>query len=543
MSLDTIIIAEAGDVGSADIIHKRLRLDDKVATIQVIKNYLKNKGRVVTPVEGSGMMNWGAAYRLNGIYLLNYLLEGGLQVELIDRYFKDRASFMGMLAENPRAVVISTTFIRNKQTLNRLVEDIRDLAPDIFIIAGGPFVNLSYQMRQRSSDPDYETHLAENDFLFFQNEQPRVNLYITGVQGEDILLAALQRIRLKRPLDDLPNTVHFDGKEYSFSEQKDYIFDNLNTSINWQSLPEKIFKSGVIPLQTSKGCPFKCAFCNFTKDRRLMFIKSLDRLLEELKAVSARGIRFVRFTDDNFRHGRGNLDTLSRRIIQENISIKWMTMVRATALENVDFKLLKESGCIEVLLGLESAAPQILQNMNKKASPTLYASVVKNLLAAKIDASCYFLFGFPGETSETVQRTLDFIKQIEFPELPGTLSWALFPFSLAPLSPVYEPEMRRKYGLTGYMDQWRHRTMSSGEVMGHIKRTFSELEHSCPMYRNDNLQMLHNELLPADRKQLFLARHGLSKRAISEKLSKAEILDTFAFAFPDLNPDLQHRGS
>lgn len=137
MSLDAIIIAEAGDVGSTDIIHQRLRLDGKVATIQVISNYLKHKGRVVPPVEGSGVMNWGAAYRLNGIYLLSYLLKGGLRVKLIDRYFKDRASFREMLRENPRAVIISTTFIRNKQTLKRVVEDIRDLAPDIFIIARG----------------------------------------------------------------------------------------------------------------------------------------------------------------------------------------------------------------------------------------------------------------------------------------------------------------------------------------------------------------------------------------------------------------------
>ncbi len=152
-----------------------------------------------------------------------------------------------------------------------------------------------------------------------------------------------------------------------------------------------------------------------------MFIKNLDTLLAELKAVSEQGIRFVRFTDDNFRHGTGDLNTLSRRIIEINSSLKWMTMVRAGALKGVDFQLLKASGCIEVLLGLESADPRILANMNKKASPELYAEVVKQLLTAGIDVSCYFIFGFPGETAETVQRTLDFIRSIEFPDLPGTL--------------------------------------------------------------------------------------------------------------------------
>jgi anaerobic magnesium-protoporphyrin IX monomethyl ester cyclase len=277
LSLDAIIIAEAGDPGSADIIHDRLRLDGRVATVQVVQNYLKHRGSVIPPVEGSGIMNWGAAYRLNGIYLLSYLMKGGLRVGLIDRYFKEKGAFSEMLKETPRAVIISTTFIRNKQTLQRLVADIRDQAPGIFIIAGGPFVNLSYRMLQRSTESDYETALAKNDFLFFQNEQPRVDLYITGLQGEDILLEALKRIRRDHPLNDLPNTVRFEGGKYVFSKQKDYIFDNLNTSILWNALPEKIFKSGVIPLQTSKGCPFKCAFCNFTKDRRLMFIKKFGK--------------------------------------------------------------------------------------------------------------------------------------------------------------------------------------------------------------------------------------------------------------------------
>jgi anaerobic magnesium-protoporphyrin IX monomethyl ester cyclase len=543
LSLDAIIIAEAGDPGSADIIHDRLRLDGRVATVQVVRNYLKHRGSVIPPVEGSGIMNWGAAYRLNGIYLLSYLMKGGLRVGLIDRYFKEKRAFSEMLKETPRAVIISTTFIRNKQTLQRLVADIRDQAPGIFIIAGGPFVNLSYRMLQRSTESDYETALAENDFLFFQNEQPRINLYITGLQGEDILLEALRRIRRDHPLNDLPNTVRFEGGKYVFSKQKDTIFDNLNTSILWNALPEKIFKSGVIPLQTSKGCPFKCAFCNFTKDRRLMFIKNSERLVAELREVSARGIRFVRFTDDNFRHGKGNLNTLCRRLIREEIPVKWMTMIRATALENVDGELLRESGCIEVLLGLESADGQILKNMNKKAEPALYARVVKRLLAAGIDVSCYFLFGFPGETAETVQRTRDFIGNIEYPELPGTLSWALFPFSVAPLSPVYEPEMRRKYGLTGYMDHWRHRTMASHEVMGHIKSVFGALEHSCPMYRNDNLSMLHEHLSPKERKRFFLARHKLSKSAIRGDLERTRILEAFLPVFPDLISEKETPGS
>ncbi|MCD6294215.1 MAG: hypothetical protein J7M20_04665 [Deltaproteobacteria bacterium] len=73
--------------------------------------------------------------------------------------------------------------------------------------------------------------------------------------------------------------------------------------------------------------------------------------------------------------------------------------------------------------------------------------------------------------------------------------------------------------------------------MDHIKRVFGALEHSCPMYRNDNLEMLHDDLLPAERKRLFLARHRFSKRAIKDNLSEAEIIEAFSFTFSDGSPD------
>ena len=526
MALDAIIIAEAGAPGSGDIIHQRLRLDGRVATIQVIQNYLENNGQIAPPIKGAGVMNWGAAHRLNGIYLLDYLQKEGLQVQLIDRYFKEKKTFQALLEENPRAVIISTTFIRNRKALNQLVADIRDLAPDIFIIAGGPLVHLSHAMLKRSREPEYETRLAEKDFLFFKNAQPDVDLFILGLQGEDILAEVLRRLKSGRSLSDLSNTARLNGSGYRFSEFKDYVIDNLNAAIDWHALPEEIFASGVVPIQTSKGCPFSCAFCNFIKDRRLMFIKPVDTLVNELKAVSDRGVQFVRFTDDNFRHGRLDINHFCERLVSENIHIQWMTMIRANALEKADFNLLRQAGCIEVLLGLESADPQILKNMNKKANPGLYVRVVEKLLAAGITASCYFLFGFPGETRETVLRTREFLAHIQFPNLPGTLTWTFFPFGLAPLSPVYEPEMRKKFRLTGYMDHWRHETMASDEVKDHIERVFLSLDDSTPMYRNDNQKML--QALPDRvRKRLLIARHRLAKKALEKDLKPSEILNTF----------------
>ena len=532
LGLDAIIIGDSGEDSLSGTNPLRLSLDGKTAFIQVIANYLKNEGQIVPPIEGDGRMSWSSAPKLNGIYLLSYLTRHGFDVELVDRYYDERDRFSHLLQQSPRVVIISTTFIHSKQALRKLVDDIRASAPDVCTIVGGPFIYLSYLMLQRSREQNYETEPARDDFLFLNsNDEPSVDLYIISLRGEKILCDALRRIRDNQPIETLPNSARLSDQSYSFGERIDDISDAENVVINWESLPDRVFESGVVPMQASNGCPYKCTFCNFTKDRRLLFVKPLDRLVAELKAVSDRGIRYVWFADDNFRLGRGHLQTVYERFVEEELPIHWMSFIRASTLKNVDGDLLRRSGCIEVQLGLESADSQVLQNMNKKASPALYSDVVRNLLGAGVNCSCYFIFGFPGETDETVNRTRQFIKSIEHPELEGMLSWSIFPFILSPMSPIYEPEMRERYGLTGYMHNWKHKTMDFGQAMANINRTFLELENSGPISRGDNLDLFFS-LKPQQRKKFVALRHKLSKLGMKSQPKKHEIIKTFSTVLP-----------
>jgi anaerobic magnesium-protoporphyrin IX monomethyl ester cyclase len=532
LGLDAIIIADSGEDSLSGTNPLRLRLDGRTAFIQVILNYLENEGKVVPPINGDETLSWSSAPKLNGIHLLSYLTRNNFYVELIDRYYNEKDSFSRLLQQNPRVIVISTTFIYSKQALKKLVDDIRSQAPDVFIVAGGPFIYLSYLMRQRSFEGNYETEPAKDDFLFLNvNDEPRVDLYIISLRGEQILCEALERIRENQPIDNIHNSARLLGNTYSVTDRVDDITNAEKFVIDWESLPDRIFQSGVVPMQASNGCPYQCAFCNFTKDRRLLFIKPIDELIADLKAVSQRGIRYVWFADDNFRLGRGDLTSICQRVADEDLPIQWMSFIRASTLRNVDGELLRRSGCIEAQLGLESAHPQILRNMNKKANPRLYHDVVRKLLGAGISCSCYFIFGFPGETEETALRTREFIKSIEFPELEGSLTWSMFPFILSPMSPIYEFDMREMYGLTGYMQNWKHETMDSTQPLKQIKKAFLELENSGPISRGDNLDMFFS-LTPQQRKRFVALRHKLSKLGIKSQLKKHDIIESFTTVLP-----------
>jgi anaerobic magnesium-protoporphyrin IX monomethyl ester cyclase len=529
--MDAILIADSGAESLSATNPLRLSLHGRTASVQVIRHCLTHEGKIVEPIEGEGTGSWSSGYKLNGIFLFSYLTRQGFEIELINSYYDERDRFREMLDKNPGVIIISTTFIPGKKTLRKLVADIRNLAPHIFIVAGGPLAYLSYLVLKRKEDRGYDTESAKEDFLFLSTEdEPLVDIYIISLGGEQILEKVLTRLKRGDSLEDIPNTVHFGRKGYSFSGRWDDSIPARGFSIEWQNLPDSIFKSGVVPLQASTGCPYRCAFCNFTKDRRLNGIKPIEHLVEEIREVCRRGARYVWFVDDNFRLGKHDLNAVCERFLKENLQFSWMTFVRASTLKEVDMQLLRAAGCWEVQLGLESADRQVLRNMNKRATPELYSKVLQGLLEAGIHCSCYFIVGFPGETTETARCTREFIRDHQFEELEGNLSWSIFPFIFTPLSPIYEPEMRQKYGLTGYMYRWQHETMNSDQARELVLKTFLELEHSGPIYRDDNLDMLRS-LEPYRRKMFESARHRLSKAALQRQIGEEDILRSFTPAF------------
>jgi p-methyltransferase len=512
----------------------RLTLDGRIANIQVVQNYLNHGGRVQPPVEGDDQMSWESAPKLNGIYLFNYLTKKNYQVALINAFNKEKDRFKQLLDRQPQMVIISTTFIPGKRSLIKLVDDIRKLVPDVSIIAGGALVYASYLMLKRSQEPDYDTRSAVNDFLFLGTDnEPAIDLYIISLCGEQLLCNILDRYRQKRGIDDMPNCARLIKNEYHFTERTEDIPSSEYLPIDWRALPNDFFKYGVIPMQASNGCRYNCTFCNFTKDRRLTWVKSAERLVAEMKAVQERGARYVWFVDDNFRLGKGDLEAVCQRFIDEGLKLKWMTFIRAGTLDHVDAELLRQAGCIEVQLGLESADALVLKNMNKMALPELYGRILRKLLGSGINCSCYFIFGFPGETEESAKHTRDFIKSFDDQHFDGSLSWSMFPFTLIPLSPIYEPGARQKYGISGYLHEWQHATMNSDQARDQLFRTFLAIENSGPIYRGDN-QEIFRRLGPSVRKKFEATRHKLSKMALTGNLEKESIFQSFRQVLPPL---------
>ena len=91
MDIDAIIIADSGAKTVSGTNPLKLEIEGRTADIQVVYNYLKNKGRLTAPIEGDDVMSWASAPNLNGIYLFSYLTHHHFNVELINSFYKEKA--------------------------------------------------------------------------------------------------------------------------------------------------------------------------------------------------------------------------------------------------------------------------------------------------------------------------------------------------------------------------------------------------------------------------------------------------------------------
>ena len=522
-TLDAIIISDIGKDSFSGSNPLKLKIQNKIADIQVIKNYLDNKGQILFPIKDDGLFSWNETPRLNGIYLYSFLSSNKINVELINSYDQQKQRFLDLLKNNPKCIIISTTFIINKNELKKLVDDIRSVAHDILIIAGGPLIYKSYCLLELSKQSNYEIEHAKKDYLFLNvQDEPQIDLYITSPKGEDILYNVITRFINGQNYNDLPDLAWLSDDRFVFTKHQKNTLNKKIHNIDWSIMPDKLFNKGIISMQASKGCIYNCAFCNFCQNKRLIRIKPIKQIFKEIHDVVNRGIKYIWFVDDTFRAGKNDLNAFCKMLIKEKLSVKWMSFNRADSLKQVDFDLLKEAGCIELQIGIESGDKQILKNMNKQVTPEDYYKIISNLLKTGINCSCYFIIGFPGETEASVEKTLHFIENIHNNNNEGTLSWSIYPFLLSPLSPIFSNEMRKQYNLTGYMGNWKHRTMNSNQAKQLIKEMFLKIEDSGPIYRGDNLNLLSD--LPAiHRKKFMINRHRLNKKCINQEPGYEEV--------------------
>ena len=320
---------------------------------------------------------------------------------MVDLNFNSIEELKTIIIEyNPKYIGISLRNIDDVNSYNReefvthyknVVDNIRTITKAKIIVGGSGF----------SIFPE----------LMFKRLNPDFGVY---GEGEEIMLKLINSIDNNEDYTGLNRLVFNKNGQCVFNKNESF-FSDLNLDFDKDLIDFYWEKSGMLNIQTKRGCPYNCIYCTYpliegSKVRTL----NTDKIVDTLKKLYyQKGIDYVFFTDSVFNINNQYNYELAEKIIASGIKIHWGGYFTFKNLDENLLKVLKKSGLQHVEFGTEAISEKCLKTYGKSftVKDVLEKSEICNKL--EIDYAHFLITGGYGETDETVNETFENSKLIE----------------------------------------------------------------------------------------------------------------------------------
>ena len=304
--------------------------------------------------------------------------------------------------------------------VNRIATAVRARLPDAHIVLGGPTATAAptWSLEQ----------IAAADFLIAgEGERPLVQLCDALQCGRDVShIPGLAWRRNGEVLLREPAPPEKDPDRFPLPA-RDLLAEEYAAGRYYTLL---VRERPTETLTTTRGCPCSCAFCYNTSRRYRR--RSVDSVLHEIASIRDRGIRHIELVDDSFTLDRDHAMAMLEAIIGQRLGLRLVIKSRTDSVDAALLARAREAGVYQVSYGMESGAPELLERMCKGISVEDCERANRLTLQAGLRSHTSWIFGFPGETPQTIERTIDFILRLR----PSTANFnVLRPY---PGTAVYE---------------------------------------------------------------------------------------------------------
>ena len=295
---------------------------------------------------------------------------------LLSRFISDKTLFVG----------VSVTFFNNFNKINELFSIVKNKYPKIKTIIGGTETNL---------------FIHEKNYLKIE----LVDRIIWGY-SEATILHYLDFLTKKR-LDGI-NWVPYHGT-YAIDAEANYGTDSRDLSLEWKD--SDIITKHILPIEISRGCIFKCKFCQFPLlgKKKNDYIREEYTLTQELiKNYEKYGVTMYTFQDDTFNDNVVKLEKVANAIAKSNIKIKYAAYLRADLLARFPdtMSMLVNTGLISAQFGIESLKEETRKLIGKGGDLQKQFDAIKQLKnLGNVWTSTGLIIGLPYETEDEIYRT------------------------------------------------------------------------------------------------------------------------------------------
>lgn len=342
-------------------------------------------------------------------YIASSLRRNGHLVKFFDLSLRGHSvkAFETFLNENTFDMVAVKVFSGSLRLVDGIVQKAKEILPQAVIVLGGPHPSCA----------------PEHTMQYFPDAD-----YACVSEGENCLsLLANQLAANKLDLQNIPGLVYRDTENGNAIRKNQPVLELDLDSLGfpaWDLMPPRDYRNHqaghalpvgrvIAPVSVSRGCPLSCTFCTVhtIMGRRVRY-RSPAHVLDELEMlVRDYGVDEVHIVDDSLTANKKFVMEFCEGLRKRGLKVGWAIPygIRIDSITPELVKAMEQAGCNMVSLGIESANQRILDLMKKRLDVRMVREKVDILRRhSHITLQGYFIIGYPTETAEEIQRTIDF---------------------------------------------------------------------------------------------------------------------------------------
>ncbi len=351
--------------------------------------------------------------------LASALRTSGFTVEYRDLHDYDWPLVEALLTESDPDLVGISCFTFGRGNAMHLAALSKRLFPEVPVVMGGPHATFFPDQTLASGNVDLVV-MGEGEITTVELARRLTGSSVGCLVQERIQNHELDNVRGIAFLKD--GRVHLTPARESITDLDVFPFPAYDAF----DLAE--YKSPEIPPQyqslpgthvmTSRGCPFKCEFCSVNRFFKGKWaFRSPDNVIDELEELVADlGVQHVYFSDDLFSLNHQRTINICKKILDRKLNLVWMAETRVDCVNEEMLTWMRKAGCYRVYYGVESGSPRILKSINKGFTTAQVRRAFRMTHQAGMEPSCFLMVGNPGETQDTIDETIELIREIR----PGT---------------------------------------------------------------------------------------------------------------------------
>ena len=276
-----------------------------------------------------------------------------------------------------------------------IAKHIRENDSDIPIIIGGPHCSL----------------IPEQSLL-----DHKANICVRG-RGDTLINPIIQALMGKRDMSSIPNIYYNIGEKIGHTKPKKikkgldeipFPARHLVDKYDYGYMQgKKIAKGKVTSIITSRGCLYKCNFCNLHAHIPEYSFRSSKDIIKEIEEIENNRYKTLAFVDDNFMNRKKQVEEIMNYIKNNDLNLKlWIWGARADSTERSLFEKMRDAGTEAINFGIESGSQEVLDYYNKRLTVSQIKKAVNLSKEMGFIVTATFIIGAPIETKNHINQTI-----------------------------------------------------------------------------------------------------------------------------------------